>query len=567
MAKRPIKLAIPLLLLLPLCVSASVALQQASTQRLKTTPRIVKAANETDVAVLGAAAVTVISNSLTNTDAAFWGQLTSADKASAGGTLPNTPAVNILTRIRAASGDIGALGEVLFVASYNNVWYMKTPQGWLPWNQQLSDLVAVGTYTLTTGTNFEVETQLTLPGDFNIYVGYRLGGVVHYSLNPLSFRLVESQVDMSVSQFIAPPAANNGDVVTLTATVSNNGRLPATTVLRFYQSDDASITPDDIEICTDSILALEPSANSQQGCTTTIPPQSTYYYGGCIDPIANEANAANNCSAVASMKVGPPIGGTSHPPINDVPPPTLSGLSPCVSPQILDNGLCVMPNSLPLLTHRVNDTGVTRCVTDGQNNVACPVGDFPGQDAELGRDLTHNDNSDGQAGFSFTKISATGQVLTATTPQWPCVKDNVTGLIWEVKTDDNGLHDQDWTYSWYEQNPSKNGGFTGTQNGGACGQTSQCDTAAYVQAVNAAGWCGAKDWRMPTLDELEGIVALDRVNPSIDTTYFPNTPAIWYWAGSAAGVSDYAWYVYYTQGMYSWNPKSKAGLVRLVRGG
>ena len=37
-------------------------------------------------------------------------------------------------------------------------------------------------------------------------------------------------------------------------------------------------------------------------------------------------------------------------------------------------------------------------------------------------------------------------------------RDNVTGLIREVKTDDGGLHDKDWTYTWYN-------GTTGTADG------------------------------------------------------------------------------------------------------
>lgn len=145
-------------------------------------------------------------------------------------------------------------------------------------------------------------------------------------------------------------------------------------------------------------------------------------------------------------------------------------------------------------------------------------------------------------------------------------QDTVTGLIWEVKTDDQSLHHKEWTYTWYEPDNHKNGGLEGVQNGGACGGTSACDTHAYVQAVNAKGWCGANDWRMPNLDELAGLGALDRINPAIDTAYFPNTPAKWYWSASPAGVSGYVWYVYTTYGLFSWNLKSEKGLVRLVRG-
>ncbi|WP_446011601.1 Lcl domain-containing protein [Candidatus Electrothrix sp.] len=167
----------------------------------------------------------------------------------------------------------------------------------------------------------------------------------------------------------------------------------------------------------------------------------------------------------------------------------------------------------------LNDTGITWSGNyESGNNNACdpsilPDGDnvVEAQDCSHGRDVTHNDNSDGHAGFSYTKLDSNGVPLAnqnadyATTP-WACVKDNVTGLIWEVKTDDGGLHDKDDTYKWYNTNPATNGGADGYENndGNTCyGYNSSdsstfCNTEAYVNRVNAAGWCGGSDWRMPT---------------------------------------------------------------------
>jgi hypothetical protein len=215
----------------------------------------------------------------------------------------------------------------------------------------------------------------------------------------------------------------------------------------------------------------------------------------------------------------------------------------------------------------LNDTGSTTC-SDGKsfNSLPCPVAGLPGQDAQMGRDANQatNNDVDGHRGFSFTKISNTGTKLTASAKKWSCVKDNVTGLMWEVKTDDGGLHDKDWSYTWYEPDNTKNGGDVGIQNGGVCSGTSSCDTATYVQAVNAAGWCGAKDWRMPTVDELAGITALDRSDPAIDTAYFPNTNEYAnFWSSSPLG--SVARYVNFTYGYDLTNTKSNAFQVRLVR--
>jgi hypothetical protein len=244
-------------------------------------------------------------------------------------------------------------------------------------------------------------------------------------------------------------------------------------------------------------------------------------------------------------------------------------------------------NQLSPLPARLNDTGITwsgnykygknaTCVSsstpDGDNVVVA-------QDCSHGRDVTHNDNSDGHAGFSYTKLASSGQPLTdqtasyASTP-WACVKDNVTGLIWEMKTDDGGLHDKDDTYTWYNTNAATNGGAAGVDgaaNNTCSGWTSgnaatYCNTQAYVNRMNAAGLCGANDWRMPTVKELESILNYGRVNPSIDSGYFPNTASEWYWPGTPQSMY-YVWGVDFDIGFPNYHQHSASFAVRLVRSG
>ncbi|MBK1647788.1 DUF1566 domain-containing protein [Rhabdochromatium marinum] len=218
----------------------------------------------------------------------------------------------------------------------------------------------------------------------------------------------------------------------------------------------------------------------------------------------------------------------------------------------------------------LNDTGIVRCGDAGSNNVDCPVAGYSGQDAEYGRDATNDDPIDGHAGFSFTKLDANGADLPATATAWNCVRDNVTGLIWEVKTDDGGLRDRDWNYSWYNPDPTSNGGNTGTQNSGVC-EGSDCDTQGFVNAVNAQGLCGASDWRLPKREELRSILSYDRYSPSIDDSYFPNTsfssvPLFWS-ASPDAYDSDYAWFLAFDLGYDGYDTKDHGNHVRLVRGG
>ncbi len=263
-------------------------------------------------------------------------------------------------------------------------------------------------------------------------------------------------------------------------------------------------------------------------------------------------------------------------------------------------------------TGKLNDTGITSCadfaadgskrhnldlscalLTDSDSDPIPPAnslaridcqGKSTGQDGHVGRDVTVNDVSDGHAGFSFTKVAADGTALSASASAWPCVKDNVTGLIWEVKTDDGGLHDKDWTYSWYSTDSTQNGGSPGTPTAGICGATSGCDTEAYVKAVNAAGWCGASDWRMPSQNELLSLIDLSRIDPAIDTAYFPNTLASWYWSGTSATefdlagggatgsgglsiVATHAWYIGFDYGYDDTDSRNIDKHVRLVRSG
>lgn len=231
------------------------------------------------------------------------------------------------------------------------------------------------------------------------------------------------------------------------------------------------------------------------------------------------------------------------------------------------------------VTGILNDTGMTGCADNTSGGLACPQSGFPGQDAEYGRDVTANDDSDGLAGFSYVKLDSSGtplanQSVLSTTP-WDCVLDTVTGLIWEVKTNDGGLRDGNHTYTWYNSTGINDGGASGTANGGVCVDAINCDTEKYVAAVNAVGLCGHTDWRMPTVGELDSLVdnTYPPPNPTIDIRYFPNTQWLSpgsYWSSSPdAGfaASGRAWIVYFSLGAITGSPKSNPSRVRLVHGG
>ena len=147
------------------------------------------------------------------------------------------------------------------------------------------------------------------------------------------------------------------------------------------------------------------------------------------------------------------------------------------------------------------------------------------------------------------------------------VRDNVTGLIWEVKqakddvSDYSNPHDADNTYTWYDSNPETNGGDAGTPGDGT-------DTEDFINAVNSEKFGGYSDWRLPTIKELASITDLGQYAPSIDTKYFPNSVSSYYWSSTtSAGGGDYAWGVSFGGGGDSSGSKSYSRYVRAVRGG
>jgi hypothetical protein len=178
----------------------------------------------------------------------------------------------------------------------------------------------------------------------------------------------------------------------------------------------------------------------------------------------------------------------------------------------------------------LNDTGITTCSNADTNGLPCPVAGFPGQDAEFGSN-----------GFDFTKLDAAGNDLPATATDHTCVRDNVTGLIWQVK-----ISSSKYTFD---------------------------GAASYVTSVNSTGLCGFDDWRMPNVKELFGIAdhSIAYPGPTIDTNYFPNTPSgdySWFWSGSPyAYGSDGAWYVPFGSGVAYYYNRGSYYHVRLVRGG
>gem|GEM_PF-286057 len=165
----------------------------------------------------------------------------------------------------------------------------------------------------------------------------------------------------------------------------------------------------------------------------------------------------------------------------------------------------------------LNVTGIDWCAAIDENFLDCPAGngDLPGQDGET---IHYGNTSDsgsntswaklgaGPGAFDFTKLDEFGNTLPADAGSWECVRDNRTGLVWEVKSSEpERFNYRGHTYSWYMSAQDGNGGNAGVADGGEC-SGSDCDTASYAAAMRNDYRCAVNDWRVPTAAELTSIM-------------------------------------------------------------
>jgi hypothetical protein len=115
------------------------------------------------------------------------------------------------------------------------------------------------------------------------------------------------------------------------------------------------------------------------------------------------------------------------------------------------------------------------------------------------------------------------------------VRDNVTGLIWEIKTTDGSVHDVGNKYYWCNSN---------LENPGYC---SGDNTEGFIAILNIDKFGGFDDWRLPTIVELTTLVDSSHIDPALNNTYFPNVPsntiAEFFWSSNIViGNSYNAWF-------------------------
>ena len=140
---------------------------------------------------------------------------------------------------------------------------------------------------------------------------------------------------------VSPSVSNDrpvtGAAFTLSATVRNDGGAPSpATTLRYYRSADATITTTDRAVGTVAIAGLAASGSASESVELAAPTEAdTYYYGACVDAVAEELDTTNNCSVSVKVDVEEP---PRPPPPPPPPPPPGSPDLVVVSPSVNDDG-------------------------------------------------------------------------------------------------------------------------------------------------------------------------------------------------------------------------------------
>lgn len=138
------------------------------------------------------------------------------------------------------------------------------------------------------------------------------------------------------------------------------------------------------------------------------------------------------------------------------------------------------------------------------------------------------------------------------------VRDHLTGLQWEVKTDDGSVRDKDNSYTW------------GTGGEGTTAATGTVFTS-FLATLNGTCFAGQCDWRLPIPTELQTILLEPypcTLSPCIATTLFGPTISGFFWSSRSSATDQfYVLGVVFHDGFVSSDDKSSFSLfpARAVR--
>jgi pimeloyl-ACP methyl ester carboxylesterase len=222
------------------------------------------------------------------------------------------------------------------------------------------------------------------------------------------------------------------------------------------------------------------------------------------------------------------------------------------SGQVIDASKTVTVSTTGAVTGKLPHSGVTsiQCYQAASNTlVAC---------SSAGATALNNQQDGHRTAIDAMSYSAVSNNAGGSYPLTSCVKDNVTGLMWEGK-EASGTRAGGNTYTNYHDQ------YFGT----TAQMYAATNTYGYVNHVNSIALCGYTDWRLPSVNELQTIVDYSRLTgATINANYFVNTPGFYYWTSDPVlQGSSSAWNVDFRDqngDTATWYRYSSGGL-RLVR--
>jgi Protein of unknown function (DUF1566)/Repeat of unknown function (DUF5648) len=242
-------------------------------------------------------------------------------------------------------------------------------------------------------------------------------------------------------------------------------------------------------------------------------------------------------------------------------------------------GGSVIDNSRSVFVPVLPDTGITssQCYKAGSNILSsCAFSVLAGtaydlnsqQDGMVGLDKTAPAAADGKLGFSFSEVSnpAGGNF-----PKADCIKDNLTGLVWEVKTN-LGLRDGRIKYTNYDSTTTlqKSDGAGGYIAPTLAQVNEAFNSIGYKNAVNASSLCGYTDWRLPTPNEVISIMDFGVAfpGPAVDPVWLPNVSSGFVWAATPSYLSPQSVWLgsFNYGGVYLDSSRDISQAIVLVRG-
>lgn len=213
-------------------------------------------------------------------------------------------------------------------------------------------------------------------------------------------------------------------------------------------------------------------------------------------------------------------------------------------------------------------TGMTplQCFEEGQT---------PAVNCSSAITIQFNSEQDGhRAAFNPLTYSEVPMAGGGTHPRTSCIRDDVTGLVWEGK-EAAGQRSGSNVYTHYDDptQPQKNAYPDPDVNPTLAEINAANNTVGYVSYVNGIALCGFTDWRLPTSDELHGVMDYSRARPAVklNTDWFVNAPSApwaYHWTSDAGyAFPSIAWYVDFESGNISTIDRYRGLRLRLVRGG